>query len=162
MHSCVSTFLFIQGLCFRAAFQSTLGACTYTPSAERGLSLKDSLRVMTSQTDQEIVFTAQHQNYTWLCVFVCVRENRVDWKQILCVPHSMRCPSVFLLQYAETAGKAVKPQISRVTHLCRVVPFKQIQSSVNSGLLVHCYVIIHVWVANKQFSCQAIERTCFI
>lgn len=85
--------------------------------AERDLCLKDSVRVMTSQTDQEIVFTAQHQNYTWLCVFVCVRENRVDWKQILCVPHSMRCPSVFLLQHAETAGKAVNPQISHEWHI---------------------------------------------
>lgn len=121
IHVCPSTFLFIQGLFCRATSQSNFSARTYTQYPKR-LSLKDSVRVMTSQKVQEIVFTAQHQNDSCFCAFVCVRELPVDWKQTLCVPHSMRWPSVILLQRAETAEKAVNPQKSHEWHIYPALP----------------------------------------
>lgn len=63
----------MQAFCFRAAFQSTFSALNYTSAVER-LPPEDSVRVTTPQTDQEIVFTAQHQNHSWLCVCVCMCE----------------------------------------------------------------------------------------
>lgn len=113
---------YLSRACFVELHSSPIfSAHTYTLYPKR-LSLKDSVRVMTSQKVQEIVFPARHQNDSCFCAFVCARALTVDWKQTLCVPHSMTWPSVILLQPAEIAEKAVNPQKSHEWHIYPGLP----------------------------------------
>jgi len=144
----------MKGFCFMAAFQSTLRGLS---SVERWLSLTDSLRVTIKRSELKAVFTAQHPNHSSLCGMM--EHGRLETGTLLA-----SCPSIFSVQNAvRDSRKSSEPtHCTWATHLCWVLPLKQMESSLNSGLLVHCSLIIRVWVAYKQFSCQPIERTCFI
>lgn len=113
----------------------------------------------------EALFTARHQKTALIvCVCVCVYIWEIVQGRMKADTLHVSTLSILSLQYSgRDSWKSSEPSnITWLTHLCQVFPFKQIQSSLNHGLLVHCYLIIHVCVANKQFSCQTMEGTCFI
>lgn len=87
-------------------------------------------------------------------VFVCLRwvefVCRVDWKQISC--EWAVCRSLCCSMPGETAGKAMNPQILHDWHIYAGFSHLTQMQSVNCGILVECYLIIRVWVANKKFS----------
>lgn len=108
---------------------------------------------MTSQKVQEIVFTAPER---LLLLCICMRErahNRLKTDTLCTTQHEMTIRHLAAACWDSWKGSELS-KITWVTHLSWVAPFKEMQSSVNCGLLAHCYLIIHAWAANKQFSCQ--------
>lgn len=108
---------------------------THPPLREHALWRSQSSRP--HKTDQEICFH-RPQILFLVCICTCALERGRYWDSC----------------------KGSEPSSStRVTHLWWLVPLKLMQSSLTTGQLVHCCVIVYVCVANKQFPCQAIERT---